>query len=29
MIRADKIEDAETTMALFSKEGQSLNVHDM
>lgn len=28
-IRADQVEDAEETMALFSKEGNELNVHDM
>ena len=29
MIRADKLKEAEETMALFSKEDQELNVHDM
>jgi peptide alpha-N-acetyltransferase len=29
MIRNNQIQDAETAMALFSKEGNELNVHDM
>lgn len=29
MIRVDDISNAEKTMALFSKEGEDLNVHDM
>lgn len=28
-IRADQVKEAEETMALFSKEGNELNVHDM
>jgi hypothetical protein len=29
MIRAGELAEAEETMALFSKEGAELNVHDM
>jgi len=29
MIKVDKISEADETMALFSKEGDELNVHDM
>jgi len=29
MIKNDQLQEAEEKMALFSKEGQDLNVHDM
>ena len=29
MIQSEKVREAETTMAIFSKEGNELNVHDM
>ena len=29
LIRNDKLQQADDTMLLFSKEGQELNVHDM
>jgi peptide alpha-N-acetyltransferase len=29
LIKANHVEEAEEVMALFSKEGQELNVHDM
>lgn len=29
LIRNDKLDEAEKTMLLFSKEGEKLNVHDM